>query len=146
MINHFFSTLYNLPAVTSSGIYVPLVEPLRVPDVISGGLLVLRGGTQASAEAFAVHGVKVVDASTYRAEISAVDSRLTYRTDEIGIDTTDSSDFIAQLLQAPGSLQIAVLTDADIYTTFNNPQLPSTDRGAALLIGIVRRINEANAQ
>lgn len=144
MINHFFTVLYNRTEATSAGIYVPLTAALVVPDAVAGGLAGLRGATQASAESFALQALKLVDASSYRGEIFAVDPRVTYRIDEIGADVVDSSDFVAALLAAPGSLiAAAVIPDADIYKTYSTAPM-TLERCAAIIVGVVRQITKTN--
>lgn len=142
MINHAFSTLYNLAAATAVGVYVPSGLPLVVPDVIAAGIAGSRGSTQASAEAFAIQGVKVIDASTLRTELTAEDSRVTFTTAEIGAAVTDSLEFVQDLAGAPGSLLAAALLDADLKAVFTSP-IPQ-ERAAAVLVGVIRRITEAN--
>lgn len=144
MINHFFNTLYNLPAATSSGIYVDLAAPLRVPDAVTAALNGFRGSSREAAESFALQALKVVEGSTYRAEIRAEDSRLSYHCNEVGVDMPDSSSFLAMLANAPGSLQILITSQySDLKATISTSQVLQ-DKAAAIVVGIVRLITKEN--
>lgn len=144
MINHFFSTLYNYTHPTTSRIFVPLLEPLKVPDVVAAALGGFRGNSRDAAEAFAIQALKVVEGSTYRNEILAVDPRVTYDPADIGVDIADSSAFLTMLAGAPGALQIAITSAyPDIKATLATSQVLQ-DRAAAIVVGIVRLITAEN--
>ena len=143
MINQFFSCLYGYPVAPVSGIYVGLRDPLVYRDVLVSGLQGLRGGTPLTAETFAIQGVKVVDASTYAAEILIGDPRVTYRTSEIGAGSGDSLAFLAAVVGLPGDVLAVALEDQDVLRTYRSSKLIS-ERAAAVLVGIVRRVRHDN--
>jgi hypothetical protein len=144
MINHFFTTLYNRPAATVSGIYVGLTEPLRVPSVVAFALGALRGPSRDAAEAFAIQALKVVEGSSYRQEILAQDPRLTYALGDVGMDMPDSSSFLTSLAFTSGDLQILITsTYPDLRETLMTSMVLQ-DRAAAVVVGIVRLITKEN--
>jgi hypothetical protein len=142
MINGLFTAFYNYLTPTESKIYVGLAAPLVIPGVIAGAWQAVRGTTATQAEAFAVQAVKVIDASSYRVSAAAQDPRVTYRTDEIGVGTADSLAFLKAVVGLPGDLINFVLTDADIRASWNSAVLQ--EQAAGVLVGIARRIAEAN--
>jgi len=144
MINHFFSTLYNWAAPTTSGIYADLTEPLMVPDTVASALNGFRGSSRDAAEAFAIQALKVVEGSSYRSEIIADDARLTYKASEVGVDMPDSSSFLAMLANVPGPLRVLITSSyADLQATLATSSVLQ-DRAAAVVVGIVRLITKEN--
>lgn len=144
MINHFFTTLYNREAPTTSRVFIPLLEPLRVPEVVASALGGFRGPSRDSAESFAIQALKVVEGSTYRNEVTADDPRLTYVSSELGVDVPDSTAFVEMLAGAPGALQVLITsTYADLKATLATSTVLQ-DRAAAVVVGIVRLITKEN--
>lgn len=143
MINHVFSCLYGYAVPAASGIYVPLTSAARYSDVLASGLQGVRGSTPAEAEAFAIHSVKVIEASSYASELTARDPRLTYRGDEIGVDLVSSSEFLAAIVGLPGAVLAEALAGADIVATFRDSKIPQ-ERAAAVLVGLARKVSDDN--
>jgi len=143
MINHFFSLLYGVPTVTASKIFVPLVTPVIYGDTLNYGLRGVRGGTPLTYETFAIQAVKLVDASTYRAEILAKDPRVTYTCAEIGVDVKESITFVNAIIGLPGAVLAEALIDRDVVTTYREVPI-AQERAAAVIIGLVRRLEVLN--
>lgn len=146
MINHFFTTLYNRAAPTTSDVFVPTAVDgvLKVPDVVASALGGFRGVSRDAAEAFAIQALKVVEGSSYRQEIFAEDPRVTYSPSDLGVDMPDSSSFLATLAAAPGALQVLITsTYPDLKATLSTSQVLQ-DRAAAIVVGIVRLITKEN--
>ncbi len=143
MINHVFSCLYGYAVPAASGVYVPLTANARIADTLASGLKGIRGSTPAEAEAFAIQGVKIIEASSYASELTAKDPRLTYRGDEIGVDLVSSSEFLAAVVGLPGTVLAEALSSADLVATFRESKIPQ-ERAAAVLVGLARKVSDDN--
>jgi hypothetical protein len=110
---------------------------------MESALSATRGTSRASAETFAVHALKVVDASTYAGEVTKVDSRITYKVDALGVNAVNSKDFIDSVINMSPTLIANLRLYEDIDETYEKSLLPN-EKAAAILVGVVRRMAEVN--
>jgi len=143
MINHFFASLYNFADLTTSGVMIPAGLPVVIPDVVSSGLLPIRGITSETAEEFALHATKVVDSSTYRACLFDYDSRLTFDPTTVGADIINSLEFLTSLKSVnPAMLSYIFIDQPDLQKTWHRSTV--LEAAAAVLVGAVAAIAKEN--
>ena len=145
MINHFFSVLYNKVSAPENGVYTPLAEELSVPSPLANFYKVLSGGTKEGAELLAIRGVKIVDASQYRDRLTQHDTRITFDPVDLVLAETDLFDFIQEVVGLPPDTVNYALQEQELRTTFRGGTKVTHERAAAVLVGVVNRMTEANA-
>lgn len=145
-INHAYRVLYGRSDRTNpSGIYVDNHQPIIVPDVLLALQERAAGSSVEQADLFAINCLRILDGSSYRGELTAVDSRITYQLDLIGIGQPNMLTFINRLITvSPAAVQAALAGRQELEKTFRKSDV-TQEVAASLIVGYIREVTEANA-
>jgi len=144
MINHVYSTLYNLTAVPPSNVVVGLSGLLSVPDVLLGVTKALAGNTAGERDIFAIRCLKILDASSYRLELTKHDSRVTYDLHDLELDDINLQPFLANWLSlGPTIINDLINVRQDLRKTYLTSRI-TQESVTALIVSYVDKITEYN--